>query len=68
MINLADVFERAADAVPDRLALVAGEVRLTYRELDERANRWRTGSRSKGYGRASTWASCPGTARNGWRA
>ncbi|MGV9309704.1 AMP-binding protein [Nonomuraea sp. NPDC003727] len=39
MINLADVFERAADTVPDRLALVAGEDRLTYRELDERANR-----------------------------
>lgn len=39
MINLADLFEHVADTVPDRLALVAGEVRLTYRELDERANR-----------------------------
>ncbi|MBO2452906.1 acyl-CoA synthetase [Actinomadura barringtoniae] len=37
--NLADLFEVVADAVPDKLALVAGEVRLTYRELDERANR-----------------------------
>lgn len=37
--NLADLFEVVADACPDRLALVAGETRLTYRELDERANR-----------------------------
>lgn len=37
--NLADLFEVVADACPDRTALVAGEVRLTYRELDERANR-----------------------------
>ena len=37
--NLADLFECIADAVPDRTALVAGDVRLTYRELDERANR-----------------------------
>ena len=38
--NLADLFEVVADTVPDRLALVAGDVRLTYRELDERANRF----------------------------
>ncbi len=37
--NLADLFEAVVDAVPDRLALVAGDRRLTYRELDERANR-----------------------------
>jgi acyl-CoA synthetase (AMP-forming)/AMP-acid ligase II len=37
--NLADLFELVVDAVPDRLALVAGDVRLTYRELDGRANR-----------------------------
>jgi 3-oxocholest-4-en-26-oate---CoA ligase len=38
--NLADLFEVVADTVPDRLALVAGPGRLTYRELDERANRF----------------------------
>jgi acyl-CoA synthetase (AMP-forming)/AMP-acid ligase II len=38
--NLADLFEVVADTVPDRLALVAGPVRLTYRQLDERANRF----------------------------
>lgn len=37
--NLADLFEVVVDAVPERAALVAGDVRLTYRELDERANR-----------------------------
>ncbi|MEO5875560.1 MAG: AMP-binding protein, partial [Streptosporangiaceae bacterium] len=37
--NLADLFETVADAAPDRLGLVSGDVRLTYRELDERANR-----------------------------
>ena len=37
--NLADLFESVADTAPDRLALVAGDVRLTYRELDARANR-----------------------------
>ncbi len=37
--NLADLFELVADAVPDRVAVVAGDRRLTFRELDERANR-----------------------------
>src|SRR2546423_10416699 len=37
--NLADLFEAVADAVPDRTALIAGDRRLTFRELDERANR-----------------------------
>ena len=37
--NLADLFEIVAATVPDRLALVAGAERRTYRELDERANR-----------------------------
>lgn len=37
--NLADLFEVVADAIPDRLALVAGPVRRTYGELDDRTNR-----------------------------
>ncbi len=37
--NLADLFEAVVDAVPDRVAVIAGDRRLTYRELDERANR-----------------------------
>ena len=39
VFNLADLFEVVVDACPDRLALVAGDTRLTYRQLDERANR-----------------------------
>src|SRR6478735_3815838 len=38
--NLADLFEIVAETAPDRVALVAGDRRLTYRELDERANRF----------------------------
>jgi acyl-CoA synthetase (AMP-forming)/AMP-acid ligase II len=38
--NLADLFELVCDTVPDRPALVAGDVRLTYRQLDGRANRF----------------------------
>ncbi len=38
--NLADLFEIVVDAVPGRLALVAGDVRLTYAGLDARANRF----------------------------
>jgi acyl-CoA synthetase (AMP-forming)/AMP-acid ligase II len=37
--NLADLFEIVADTIPDRTAVVAGDRRLTFRELDERANR-----------------------------
>jgi acyl-CoA synthetase (AMP-forming)/AMP-acid ligase II len=37
--NFADLFELAADKVPDRLALVDVRRRLTYRELDERCTR-----------------------------
>ncbi len=37
--NLADLFEIVAATVPDRLALVAGDERRTYRGLDERASR-----------------------------
>ena len=33
--NLADLFEAVADAVPDRPALIAGDRRLTYGELDD---------------------------------
>jgi len=37
--NLADLFERVADAVPDREVVVSPARRLTYRELEERSNR-----------------------------
>ncbi|RAG85060.1 hypothetical protein DN069_13970 [Streptacidiphilus pinicola] len=34
-----ELFERQAQATPDAVAVVVGATRLTYRELDERANR-----------------------------
>jgi len=37
--NLADLFESIVDTIPDRVAIVAGDRRLTYAELDARANR-----------------------------
>lgn len=37
--NLAELFERVADAVPDREAVVTPVVRRTYAQLDARANR-----------------------------
>jgi len=37
--NLADIWEAVADRVGDREAVVCGERRLTYDELEERANR-----------------------------
>jgi 3-oxocholest-4-en-26-oate---CoA ligase len=49
--NLADLFEGVADAVPEREALVCGDRRLTYRELDERANRLAHYHASQGIGR-----------------
>jgi len=36
--NLADLFEAVADAVPESTAVVFGDRRLTYRELEARAN------------------------------
>jgi 3-oxocholest-4-en-26-oate---CoA ligase len=36
--NLADLFERVVDAAPEREVIVSPQRRLTYAELDERAN------------------------------
>ena len=38
--NIADLFEHTVDAVPNRTALICGDTRLTFAELDERANRF----------------------------
>ncbi|MFD1812684.1 acyl-CoA synthetase [Rhodococcus gannanensis] len=38
-LNLADLFEAAADTVPERTAIVCGDERLTYAELDAASNR-----------------------------
>src|ERR1700722_16229985 len=38
-LNMADIFEHAADAFPDRVALIYGDLQVTYRELEDEANR-----------------------------
>ncbi len=37
--NIADLFERTVDVVGDRPALIVGDDRLTYADVEERANR-----------------------------
>ena len=46
--NLADLWEAVADAVPDRDALVHGDERWTYAELEARANRAASAFRGAG--------------------
>jgi len=48
--NLADLYESLADAIGERLALVSGEHRLSFAELDTRANRVASYLRSRGVG------------------
>ena len=38
-LNIADLAEHAIDAVPDRIALISGDEKLTYAQLEEKANR-----------------------------
>jgi 3-oxocholest-4-en-26-oate---CoA ligase len=37
-LNIADLFEHAADAVPERLAIACGDAEIHYRELEARSN------------------------------
>jgi 3-oxocholest-4-en-26-oate---CoA ligase len=48
--NMADVWEMAADAVPEREALVVGDHRRTYAELEGRANRLANDLAARGIG------------------
>ena len=48
--NIADLFERAVDAVPDRTALVCGPRSLTFREFDLEANRLANHLLAQGFG------------------
>ena len=51
--NLADVFESVAATVPDREAIVWGDLRLTFAELDARANRLANVLHGAGHGARS---------------
>jgi 3-oxocholest-4-en-26-oate---CoA ligase len=48
--NLADLWERVVDTVPDHEAFVCGDVHLTYREADERATRLAHALAARGIG------------------
>ena len=37
--NIADLFEHAVDLMPERTALICGDRRLTFAELEDRSNR-----------------------------
>ncbi|MEO6205796.1 MAG: acyl-CoA synthetase [Mycobacteriales bacterium] len=52
--NLADLYEAVADAAPDREVLVCGDIRLTHRQLDERANRLANALTERGIGPGDT--------------
>ncbi len=47
-LQLADVFEIVADAIPDRPALITDDCEFTYRELDDRSTRLANHLRSVG--------------------
>ncbi len=38
-LNIADLFEHAADAVPERLAIACGDAEVRYRELEAHSNK-----------------------------
>jgi acyl-CoA synthetase (AMP-forming)/AMP-acid ligase II len=50
-LNLADLYESLADAVPERTAAVSGAERWTFRQLDERANQLANALAARGVGR-----------------
>lgn len=48
--NIADLFESLVDVIPERTAVVSGDRRLSYAELEARANRLANVLRSRGVG------------------
>ena len=52
-LNIADLFEHAVDAVPERVAAVCGGRRVTFAELDARASRLAHHLAAHGVGRGS---------------
>lgn len=63
--RLHELIEAQVKRTPDRIAVEAEEGRLTYRELDDRANRLARFLRGRGSARAASWAS-PWSALSRW--
>ena len=51
--NIADLFEHAVDLAPHRVAVICGERRVTFAELEQRTNRLAHHLASRGLGRGS---------------
>ncbi|SLB25093.1 acyl-CoA synthetase [Mycobacteroides abscessus] len=49
-INIADLIEHAIDTMPDRVAIISGDRKLTYAELEEQSNRLGHYLQSQGVG------------------
>ncbi|MEU6696381.1 AMP-binding protein [Pseudonocardia sp. NPDC046786] len=66
--QLAEVFEEAVDRHPDPVAVDTGDARLTYRELDDRANRLAHHLRAGGTGpgRPVTIGCAPSASSSRW--
>lgn len=49
-LNIADLIEHAIDTMPDRVAIISGDRKLTYAELEEQSNRLGHYLQSQGVG------------------
>ena len=49
-LNLATLWERIADAIPDEVALISGDRRVTWREFEHRAARMASAFAAAGLG------------------
>ncbi len=65
-LNIADLFEHAVDVVPDNPALMVGDRRITYAELEPESNRLAHHLAAQGVGRGTTSGSTPRTASSTW--
>lgn len=64
-VQLADVLEIVADAIPDRPALISNHIELTYAQLDERATRLANHLLSLGVKRGD-WVAVHSANRHEW--
>ena len=66
-LNMADLFEHAVDTFPERLALICGDRQVTYRELEDEANRLAHHLAGRAPAPATTSASTAATPSRPWK-